>query len=156
MYRVCLLIIWDFIMSIAWTSFTPLESFIGGCLIGLAALLLMALKGRVMGVSGIVSGLFVANPADERAWRLLFLIGCVLGPIGWQALSGAPVEWQAVASGPQFYLAAFLVGIGTAIGSGCTSGHGICGLSRLSPRSFAAVMAFMASAIATVAVLKLF
>lgn len=156
MYTVCLLIIWDFIMSIAWTSFTPLESFIGGCLIGLAALLLMALKGRVMGVSGIVSGLFVANPADERAWRLLFLIGCVLGPIGWQAFSGAPVEWQAVASGPQFYLAAFLVGIGTAIGSGCTSGHGICGLSRLSPRSFAAVMAFMASAIVTVAVLKLF
>jgi uncharacterized membrane protein YedE/YeeE len=142
-------------MTVAWENFTPLESFIGGGLIGLAALLLMALNGRIMGVSGIMSGVLAKNPVDERAWRVLFLSGAVLGPIVWQAIAGAPVAWQMVATGPQFYLAAFLVGVGTAIGSGCTSGHGICGLSRFSSRSFVAVLAFMASAVATVALLKL-
>ncbi len=142
-------------MSVAWASFTPLESFIGGCLIGLAALLLMALKGRVMGISGILSGVVAPTGAGERAWRLMFLAGAILGPVIWQVMAGSTIEWQAVASGPQFYLAAFLVGVGTAIGSGCTSGHGICGLARMSPRSLVAVLAFMASAIATVALIKL-
>ena len=141
-------------MIIAWENFTPLNSFIGGCLIGVAALLLMALKGRIMGVSGIIAGLFASNSTDERAWRFAFLLGAVLGPICLQTVTGQPVISQAVASGLQFYLAAFLVGIGTAIGAGCTSGHGICGLARLSPRSLVAVLAFMTSAVATVAVLK--
>jgi uncharacterized membrane protein YedE/YeeE len=142
-------------MAVAWASFTPLESFIGGCLIGLAALLLMALKGRVMGISGILSGVVAPTGAGERAWRLMFLAGAILGPVIWQVMAGSTIEWQAVASGPQFYLAAFLVGVGTAIGSGCTSGHGICGLARMSPRSLVAVLAFMVSAIATVALIKL-
>ena len=142
-------------MSVAWASFTPLESFIGGCLIGLAALLLMALKGRVMGISGILSGVVAPTGTGERGWRLMFVGGAILGPVIWQVIAGSPIEWQAVASGPQFYIAAFLVGVGTAIGSGCTSGHGICGLARMSPRSLVAVLAFMVSAIATVALIKL-
>ena len=142
-------------MSVAWASFTPLESFIGGCLIGLAALLLMALKGRVMGISGILSGIVAPTGTGERGWRLMFLGGAILGPVIWQVIVGSPIAWQAVASGPQFYIAAFLVGVGTAIGSGCTSGHGICGLARMSPRSLVAVLAFMVSAIATVALIKL-
>ncbi|MEK9717918.1 MAG: YeeE/YedE family protein [Candidatus Puniceispirillum sp.] len=142
-------------MSVAWASFTPLESFIGGCLIGLAALLLMALKGRVMGISGILSGIVAPTGTGERGWRLMFLGGAILGPVIWQVIAGSPIAWQAVASGPQFYIAAFLVGVGTAIGSGCTSGHGICGLARMSPRSLVAVLAFMVSAIATVALIKL-
>jgi uncharacterized membrane protein YedE/YeeE len=124
-------------------------------LIGLAALLLMALKGRVMGISGILSGVVAPTGTGERGWRLMFLGGAILGPVIWQVISGSPIAWQAVASGPQFYIAAFLVGVGTAIGSGCTSGHGICGLARMSPRSLVAVLAFMVSAIATVALIKL-
>jgi len=142
-------------MSVAWASFTPLESFIGGCLIGLAALLLMALKGRVMGISGILSGIVAPTGTGERGWRLMFLGGAILGPVIWQVIAGSPIAWQSVASGPQFYIAAFLVGVGTAIGSGCTSGHGICGLARMSPRSLVAVLAFMVSAIATVVLIKL-
>ena len=142
-------------MSVAWASLTLLESFIGGCLIGLAALLLMALKGRVMGISGILSGIVAPTGTGERGWRLMFLGGAILGPVIWQVIAGSPIAWQSVASGPQFYIAAFLVGVGTAIGSGCTSGHGICGLARMSPRSLVAVLAFMVSAIATVALIKL-
>ena len=142
-------------MSVAWASFTPLESFIGGCLIGLGALLLMALKGRVMGISGILSGIVAPTGTGEQGWRLMFLGGAILGPVIWQVIADSPIAWQAVASGPQFYIAAFLVGVGTAIGSGCTSGHGICGLARMSPRSLVAVLAFMVSAIATVALIKL-
>lgn len=141
-------------MTIAWASFTPLSAFLGGCLIGLAALLLMAFQGRVMGISGILGGLFGAASSGDRTWRLAFLLGVVGGPIAWQAVTKAPIVWQAVAAGPQFYTAAFLVGLGTAIGSGCTSGHGICGLARFSPRSFVAVMAFMTSAVATVAIVN--
>jgi len=107
-----------------------------------------------MGVSGIIGGLFGTASSAERGWRLAFLLGAVAGPIIWQIITKAPIIWQAVASGPQFYIAAFLVGLGTAIGSGCTSGHGICGLARLSPRSLMAVMAFMASAVATVAIVN--
>lgn len=141
-------------MAIAWANFTPLSAFLGGCLIGLAALLLMAFHGRVMGISGIIGGLFGMASSADRGWRLAFLFGVVAGPIAWQIITKAPIVWQAVASGPQFYIAAFLVGLGTAIGSGCTSGHGICGLARLSPRSFIAVMAFMISAVATVAIVN--
>ena len=141
-------------MIIAWASFTPISAFLGGCLIGFAAFLLMVFQGRVMGVSGIIGGLFgTASPA-ECGWRLAFLLGALAGPIMWQVVIKVPLIWQGVASGPQFYIAAFLVGLGTAIGSGCTSGHGICGLSRLSPRSLIAVMAFLTSAVATVALIN--
>ena len=141
-------------MTIAWASFTQISAFLGGCLIGLAALLLMVFQGRVMGVSGIIGGLFVTTSPAERGWRLAFLLGAVAGPIMSQIITTAPTIWQAVASGPHFYSAAFLVGLGTAIGSGCTSGHGICGLARFSSRSLIAVMAFMTSAVATVAIVN--
>lgn len=141
-------------MDIAWTEFTPLASFAGGAMIGAAALLLMLLNGRVMGMSGILTGLMVGHA--DRLWRLAFVAGVIIGPFLFIAFSGAPVDRQPVASGPMLYIAAFLVGLGTAVGSGCTSGHGICGLSRLSLRSAAAVMAFMASAVITVACMRFF
>ena len=141
-------------MTIAWASFTPISAFLGGCLIGLAALLLMVFQGRIMGVSGIIGGLFgTASPA-ERGWRLAFLLGAVAGPMIWQMNTNAPIVCQAVASAPQVYIAAFRAGQVTASGSGCTSRHGICGLARLSPRSLIAVMAFMPSAVATVAIIN--
>lgn len=142
-------------MSFAWASFTPLESFLGGCLIGLSAFSLMALKGRVMGISGILADVVTPTGTGERGWRLMFLGGAIFGPVIWQLIAGTTIEWQAVSSGLQFYIAAFLVGVGTAIGSGCTSGHGICGLARMSPRSLVAVLYFMVSAIATVALVTL-
>ena len=141
-------------MTIAWTSFTPLSSFVGGCLIGLAALLLMAIHGRVMGVSGIVGGLFEKYKPAEFGWRFAFLSGVIIAPIAWEFTTKTQIVWQAAASGPQFYIAAFLVGLGTAIGSGCTSGHGICGLARLSKRSFVAVISFTTSAVVTVAIIN--
>ena len=139
-------------MEIAWAEFTPAASFSGGAMIGLAALFLMLLNGRVMGMSGILSGLLVKRP--DWQWRLAFVIGVIVGPFIFMAVTGAPIERQTVMSGPLVYVAAFLVGLGTAVGSGCTSGHGICGLSRLSLRSFAAVMAFMVSAVITVALVR--
>ena len=139
-------------MEIVWAEFTPVASFAGGAMIGVAALLLMLLNGRVMGMSGILSGLLVKRP--DWAWRLAFVIGVIVGPLLFMGLTGAPVERQAVMSGPLLYVAAFLVGLGTAVGSGCTSGHGICGLSRFSLRSLAAVIAFMVSAVITVALIR--
>jgi len=139
-------------MEIAWAEFTPAASFAGGAMIGVAALFLMLLNGRVMGMSGILSGLLVKRP--DWQWRLAFVIGVIVGPFIFMAVTGAPIERQTVMSGPLVYVAAFLVGLGTAVGSGCTSGHGICGLSRLSLRSFAAVMAFMVSAVITVALVR--
>ena len=139
-------------MEIAWAAFTPAASFAGGAMIGLAALLLMLLNGRVMGMSGILSGLLVKRL--DWPWRLAFVIGVIVGPFIFMVITGAPIERQTVMSGPLAYAAAFLIGLGTAVGSGCTSGHGICGLSRLSPRSFAAVMSFMASAVIAVALVR--
>ena len=110
-------------MEIAWAEFTPVAAFAGGAMIGLAALFLMLLNGRVMGMSGILSGLLVKRP--DWTWRLAFVIGVIVGPLLFMGLTQAPVERQAVTSGPLLYVAAFLVGLGTAVGSGCTSGHGI-------------------------------
>lgn len=139
-------------MQINWTEFTPLLSLTGGMLIGAAALVLMAANGRVMGVSGILGGLLGA--AEGKGWRLAFVIGAVAAPVLLSLTGLFEIKVQPVASGAVFYGAAFLVGLGTAIGSGCTSGHGICGLSRLSMRSFAAVATFMITAVLTVFVIR--
>ena len=139
-------------MEIAWAEFTPAASFAGGAIIGLAALFLMLLNGRVMGMSSILNDLLVIRP--DWPWRLAFVVGVIVGPFIFMAVTGAPIERQTVMSGPLVYVAAFLVGLGAAVGSGCTSGHGICGLSRLSLRSFAAVMAFLVSAVITVALVR--
>ena len=141
-------------MVIDFDSFTPLASLVGGVMIGVAALLLMLAHGRVMGISGILGGLVVPADKSDVRWRILFVLGVLAGPFAIMALTGAPVERTSVAAGFTLPIAGFLVGLGTAIGAGCTSGHGICGLARLSPRSAVAVGTFMASAIITVYVVR--
>ena len=141
-------------MVLDFDSFTPLASLAGGVMIGVAALLLMLVHGRVMGVSGILGGLIVPSDKSDVRWRVLFVIGVLAGPFAIMALTGAPVDRTPVASGFTLPIAGFLVGLGTAIGAGCTSGHGICGLARLSIRSAVAVGMFMGTAIVTVYIVR--
>ena len=141
-------------MTINWIEFTPLMSLIGGLLIGAAALILMVTKGRVMGISGILAGMIPATSSFEFLWRLVFVAGVMAGPLLLVHFDLYVINVVSVADGAMLYLAALLVGFGTAIGSGCTSGHGICGLARLSPRSFAAVMVFVLAGVVTVTVLR--
>ena len=122
---------------------------IGGVLIGLSAVLLMALSGRIAGISGIVGGLLPPKPASDRSWRLAFILGLVAAPAILRTATGDNHIGAPTVGTTTLILAGLLVGIGTALGSGCTSGHGICGMSRLSPRSIAAVAVFMATAIVT-------
>jgi uncharacterized protein len=127
---------------------------IGGGLIGASAVMLMAFSGRIAGVSGIVSGLLPPKPADDRTWRIAFILGLVLAPTVLVLATGdSPIGAPTV--GPVLLVAAgLLVGVGTALGSGCTSGHGICGMSRLSPRSSVATAVFTATAIVTVFIVR--
>lgn len=142
-------------MTIDFAYFTPYLSLAGGVLIGLAALVLMASNGRVMGISGILGGLTAfTTQKTELPWRMMFLIGTVLGPFVIIVMTGNPIEIRPVATGPVLMAGGLIVGLGTAIGSGCTSGHGICGLARFSVRSLAAVMVFMTTAIITVAIVR--
>lgn len=127
---------------------TPL---LGGALIGFAALILLVLNGRVMGVSGIWSGLI--RWSDGPAWRLAFFAGAIAAPVLLAAF-GRPGSVQIDTPMPVFLVAGLLVGFGTAIGSGCTSGHGICGISRLSPRSIMATLVFMGVGLVTVFVVR--
>jgi uncharacterized membrane protein YedE/YeeE len=127
-----------------------LLALIGGALIGASAVMLMALLGRIAGVSGIVAGLLPPAAARDWAWRLAFAVGLVCGPLLVTAFAGASPIGAPAVSLPMLIAAGLLVGAGTALGSGCTSGHGICGLSRLSPRSLAAVAVFMAAGVVTV------
>lgn len=123
---------------------------IGGVLIGLSAVMLMTLSGRVAGISGIVGGLLPPKPATDRSWRLAFILGLVAAPAFLRSLTGDNHLGPAIVGTPTLIAAGLLVGIGTGLGGGCTSGHGICGISRLSPRSFTAVGIFMATGIITV------
>ena len=127
---------------------------IGGVLIGLSAVLLMAFSGRIAGVSGIVGGLLPPKPATDRNWRLSFVLGLVLAPLILRMATGASGIGAPAVDYPLLLAAGVLVGAGTAFGGGCTSGHGICGLARLSPRSAFAVAVFMAAAIVTVFVTR--
>ena len=132
------------------TEFTPVSALAGGALIGLAATVLYALLGRIAGISGILNAA-LEEPAD-RDWRIAFLLGLVAAASAWLFLAGA-----APRSGfpwPWLVAAGVLVGFGTRLGNGCTSGHGICGLARLSRRSLVAVLVFMGAAFATVYVLR--
>jgi hypothetical protein len=129
--------------------FTPVQSTIGGLLIGAAAVLLWTGLGRIAGISGIVGGLVTA-PGPDRPWRLAFLTGLIAAPVLY-GLAGGSVPRPAIAASPSVVIVAgLLVGIGTTLGSGCTSGHGVCGLARLSPRSIVATALFMATAMVTV------
>jgi uncharacterized protein len=134
------------------TNFTPIPAALGGLLIGGAAAALVLLAGRIAGISGIVGGLFRA-PRGERAWRCWFLAGLLMAPIAYVFFE--PVPLTRIAAHPLTLVAAgLLVGFGTRLGGGCTSGHGVCGLARLSRRSLAATIVFMATAIATVFVVR--
>jgi uncharacterized protein len=130
------------------THFTPWQSLIGGLLIGFSTLLLIRWLGKVAGISGIVGQLWAGN-ATDKAWRLAFVIGLLLSPLIYQLFAALPVI-QIAAGLPVLVLAGLLVGFGTRLGSGCTSGHGVCGLSRLSLRSLAATLTFMLVAMAVV------
>jgi uncharacterized membrane protein YedE/YeeE len=139
-------------MSIAWNAFTPASALIGGAIIGAAAALFVMLNGRIAGVSGILGGL--ARPqAGDISWRIAFVAGLVGAPLAWRLLAALP-EIRVDASVPVLVAAGLLVGIGTRYGGGCTSGHGVCGVSRMSPRSIAATLAFMAAGFATVYVAR--
>ena len=128
-------------------NFTPVSALIGGGLIGVAATLLLVLKGRIAGVSGIVGRLFEPVSGDV-AWRIMFLLGLMLGAGAYGLFQ--PVSIQVTNSIPLLVIAGLLVGYGTQLGNGCTSGHGVCGIARLSPRSVAATLVFMISAVITV------
>ena len=134
-------------------NFTPVSASVGGALIGLSAVILMGMNGRIAGISGVFSGVVFAENGD-KLWRALFVIGLVLGPVVYTLLKGeAPALLSAGI--PLIIAGGLLVGFGTRLGSGCTSGHGVCGLSRLSPRSMASVALFMGAGMATVAVTRL-
>jgi uncharacterized membrane protein YedE/YeeE len=135
------------------TDFTPVSATIGGALIGLSAVLLMLLTGRIAGISGIISGAAFGG-GGEKLWRIFFGIGLVGAP-GLYFLLARPAISVDINVGPtSVILGGLLVGFGTRLGSGCTSGHGVCGLSRLSPRSMLAVVVFMLSGMFTVAVVR--
>ena len=132
------------------TAFTPITALLGGALIGLAATVLYVGNGRIAGISGILN--HALERRDERGWRIAFLAGLIAAAAAWFAFSG-----DVARSGfplPWLIAAGLLVGFGTRLGNGCTSGHGICGLARLSKRSLAAVLTFMGSGVATVYVLR--
>lgn len=127
------------------TEFTPLASLAGGALIGASAVLLMGLLGRVAGISGLLRSALFPSSASSGAISAAFIAGLVLAPMAWSAAGGAPIVQDASSSVSLNILAGLLVGFGSVAGSGCTSGHGVCGLSRLSLRSLAATATFMAA-----------
>jgi len=132
--------------------FTPLSAVIGGLVIGASAVLFMLLNGRIAGISGIVGGLLYPVKHDVL-WRVAFVIGMIMAPITYSLFAPLPTI-QVDTDYPLLVLAGVLVGIGTRYGSGCTSGHGICGISRLSPRSIVATISFMTSGIITVFIMR--
>ena len=140
-------------MSIDWAHFTPWSALAGGALIGLAAALFALANGRIAGISGILGGLLERDGRPDLGWRVAFVVGVLVAPVLWLMLGALPpididTGWGALIA------AGVLVGIGTRYGAGCTSGHGVCGLSRLSPRSIAATLTFMLAGFATVFVVR--
>ncbi len=145
-------------MTIDWTNFTPWTALAGGALIGLVAALLFLALGRIAGISGILGSLLQEKSA-EAGWRVAFLIGLLVAPAVWAAVSsdGLPLPAHTVDSPRGWAILVFaglLVGFGTRLANGCTSGHGVCGLARFSPRSLVAVLCFMGSGMATVFVMR--
>lgn len=137
---------------IDWASFTPLPALAGGAFIGLAAGALVLLNGRIAGISGIAGGLLTAAKGDAL-WRIAFLVGLIGAPLVYALAAPLPAV-QVDADTGTLIAAGLLVGLGTRYGSGCTSGHGVCGISRRSPRSLAASAAFMAAGFAAVFVVR--
>jgi uncharacterized membrane protein YedE/YeeE len=139
-------------MNIDWNHFTPWLSLAGGIFLGLAAAFFILLNGRVLGISGILGGLVKPQPGDA-GWRIAFIAGLLAAPALWRLFGPLPPV-NVEAGLPVLVIAGLLVGWGTRYGSGCTSGHGVCGLARLSPRSLAATLAFMAAGFVTVYVAR--
>jgi len=139
-------------MTIDWINFTPWAALAGGVLIGAAASLFVLLNGRIAGISGLLASL-LETAGEGRSEKLLFLLGILLAPLLWMLFATMPaMEFQSGWIG--LLVAGMLVGVGTRYGSGCTSGHGVCGISRLSPRSIVDTVAFMVAGFATVYVLR--
>lgn len=135
------------------TEFTPVASLIGGVMIGLAAVMLMLFSGRIAGISGIIRGLFSIR-FSEVWWRLAFLAGLILSPFLLRKATGVLPEFAVTGNVELLVAGGLLVGFGTSLGSGCTSGHGVCGIARISTRSLVATAVFMVSAIITVFVMR--
>lgn len=140
-------------MTINWDAFTPVQGLAGGVLIGCAAVAFILLNGRIAGVSGVVGGLLTPRSGDI-AWRAAFIAGLVAAPLIWASTNAELPEIVVSASYPLVILGGLIVGISTRYGGGCTSGHGVCGVSRLSPRSVVATLCFMATGFATVYVVR--
>lgn len=140
-------------MSIDWTHFTPGLSLAGGMTIGVAAALMILGIGRIAGISGVLGGLLQGARGCDAVWRASFVMGLVLAPVLYGMAADLP-DIRIDASAPVLVLAGLLVGFGSRLGSGCTSGHGVCGLSRRSPRSVVATLSFMTTAVLTVFVLR--
>ncbi len=132
------------------TEFTPLLSLAGGALIGLATVLLMLFRGRVLGATGVLAGFLWPTSSGDWAWRAALLAGMISGPVAVFLISGQMPAIDVPVSTLALVLGSFIVGIGVTFSSGCTSGHGVCGLARLSPRSIVATAVFMASTFVTV------
>ena len=139
-------------MLIDWSHFTPWSSLAGGMTIGIAVAVFTLLNGRIAGISGIVGGLFRLQTGDI-GWRIAFVAGLVTAPLVWQLFHSLPT-FQIDTGYGILALAGLIVGIGTRYGSGCTSGHGVCGLSRLSPRSIIATLVFMGTGFVTVYIMR--
>lgn len=139
-------------MALDWNHFTPMPALAGGALIGIAAALFVLLNGRIAGISGIVGGLLRPKRKDI-GWRIAFILGLITAPILYRFVSVLP-DSHLTTNSVLLVAAGFLVGIGTRYGSGCTSGHGVCGLSRLSPRSLVATMVFMTAGFITVFIVR--
>jgi uncharacterized protein len=139
-------------VNIDWNAFTPYASLAGGVLIGMAAALFVLLNGRIAGISGALGGLLKPARGDV-SWRVAFVAGLVIAPLVYAVFTTVPAP-EIDASWGALVLAGLSVGVGTRYGSGCTSGHGVCGLSRLSPRSLVATLAFMGAGFVTVFVIR--
>jgi len=136
------------------TQFTPLSSLAGGALIGLSAVLLMLTLGRIMGATGILSGFINPSSGADWRWRAAVLGGMVCAPLAFFAAMGAMPAIEVPVSTPLMLAGGFIVGIGVTLGAGCTSGHGVCGMARLSSRSITATLTFMATTAATVFIIR--
>ncbi|MGM0767577.1 MAG: YeeE/YedE family protein [Pseudomonadota bacterium] len=139
-------------IDIAWNEFTPWTALAGGILVGIAAASFVLLNGRIAGISGILGGLLTPRSGDI-SWRVAFMAGLVGAPLVWLLAADMP-QIEVEAGYPALIIAGLLVGVGTRYGSGCTSGHGVCGLSRLSPRSLVATLSFMAAGFVTVFLIR--
>lgn len=140
--------------SLQATEWTLLSSFLGGCLIGLAAVALMAVYGRIAGMTGVLAGLLPPAVASDWDWRAAFVAGLIASPLAYWLATGKSVDITVPVSPVMLVASGLIVGLGVTFGSGCTSGHGVCGLSRFSRRSLVAVLTFMATAAATVYVTR--